>query len=128
MSFSTGNLDDSEPFDFLFDRQALPSLDVVKDHEPLEIAAEFIVHFVEGLELLPYAASRVVERHIDAVIVATRELMSRVDAVARNDSTAYGGVKQNELLTDCVTASQPHVYTRQHIVLVSIDQGDPVLN
>ena len=55
---------------------ALPAFDVVQDDQLVEVAGEFVVHPVDGLELLSDAADGVVERHVDAVVVEPRELPS----------------------------------------------------
>src|SRR5271163_4055965 len=101
----SGDLDDPEAFQLLDDWHALPSLTVVQHHETAQIAAEFIVHLVDRLQLLPDTADRIVERHIDAVVVVAGELPARIDAVARNDPSAGARFQDDKLLADRVAAA-----------------------
>src|SRR5690606_1723911 len=55
-------LDDPEALDLLDHRQARPAIDIVKDDQLAEVAADLDIDAVDGLELLPDAAGGVVER------------------------------------------------------------------
>src|SRR4051794_20060622 len=107
---------------------APPSLDVVQDDEPVEVAAEFVIHSVDSLELLPNAADGVVERHKDAVVVVAGELAARIDAIPGNDAPGVVGLDDDELLTYGVAAAQAQVQARQDVVLVAVDQRQAMLD
>ena len=64
-----------------------PTIGRRNSHQPQydqsrQVAFEFVVHFVDCLELLPNAPDRVVERHINAIVVVARELAARIDTIA----------------------------------------------
>jgi hypothetical protein len=42
-----------------------------------EIAADLVIHLVDGLELVPETAHGIVERHIDAVVVVAAVIWRR---------------------------------------------------
>jgi len=51
---------DPEPVHLLDDGQSLPAFDIMQDHEPAHVAAEFVVHHVDRLKLVQCAADRIV--------------------------------------------------------------------
>jgi hypothetical protein len=56
------------------------------------------------------------------------KLASQVDAVPRNDPATCRRVDQDALLTDRVTAPEPHMDAGQHVVLVAVNQRHPMLD
>ena len=66
----------SESVDLLDDRKSFPTAYIVQDDQPIQISANLVIDLVDGLKLLPYAAGRVVEGHVDAVVTMSCKLPS----------------------------------------------------
>jgi len=71
---------------------------VVKDDEPIQIASDFLVDPVHGLQLFQMLPDAVAERHVDAVVLVAAQVALGVNAVARNDTFA---LRRSPMITNC---------------------------
>mgnify|MGYP007090198925 FL=1 len=104
-----------------------PSLHVVENDEPAEIAFDLLVDAVECPQLIPYAAGRVRQRHIDSVVIVSADVPLRVDAVAGYDQSAALRFQDHELLADRMAFPEPQMQAWQQVIQVAIDKVQPML-
>src|ERR1700733_264017 len=68
------------------------------------------------------------ERQKNAMVFGAGERGAEIDTIAGYHAASRHCLHDDELLPDGVAAAEPHMNPGQHIVLVAVDQRDPMSN